>query len=427
MSLVAQPAESQLRRPWRRIFEGDELQRMRAVVHELGLALTATIQAASDRGEEIPRGGIEGDLAAREAGIAPCLAYVSVALQRPDYEEASLTALSMAEQRVESSISEPSLFSGFPGLAWALAEVKRTIEPGVEIDDGTFEEIDQALLGYLRRRPSVAPYELIYGLAGIGSYALSRPTSASALACAESVIACLEDTAESSTYGIAWRSGPTERSYHLGMAHGQAGVIAFLAKALDLGVLCDRVRALLSGSANFLVNHQQTGANGAFARTVVLGDPRGEVDVSWCWGDAGTAIALLRGARALGVTEWETLALEVARALIARAGRSPGRVGDASLCHGSAGLGHIFNRFYQATDDAAFADAARDWFRHAVQRRSRQKGIGGFQFRFADEATGQTRWHDCSGYLIGSAGVAAALAAACCDHAPSWDQPLLLS
>ena len=45
------------------------------------------------------------------------------------------------------------------------------------------------------------------------------------------------------------------------------------------------------------------------------------------------------------------------------ANRPPDQTGvvDAGLCHGSAGLAHLFNRMYQMTAEPILADAARLW------------------------------------------------------------------
>jgi hypothetical protein len=78
---------------------------------------------------------------------------------------------------------------------------------------------------------------------------------------------------------------------------------------------------------------------------------------------------------------------------------------DAGLCHGSAGLAHLFGLMYQMTAEAALADAARFW----VERTLEQPGCNG------------------PGLLEGTAGVALAMESACTTAEPVWDQMLLVS
>ena len=55
-------------------------------------------------------------------------------------------------------------------------------------------------------------------------------------------------------------------------------------------------------------------------------------------------------------------------------------VADACLCHGAAGLGHIFHRIFLWTGDPALEDAARRWLGHALEMRVRGAGIAGYKF-----------------------------------------------
>jgi hypothetical protein len=143
---------------------------------------------------------------------------------------------------------------------------------------------------------------------------------------------------------------------------------------------------------------------------------------AWCYGDPGVAAALLSAARCLGESAWEEEALELA----VRAARRPVEecgVTDAGLCHGAAGLGHIFNRLYQSTGHAELASAARFWLARALELRRPGHGVAGFVPDTAGEDP--RRWD--AGFLMGAAGIALALAAASSEAEPTWDRLMLLS
>ena len=84
-------------------------------------------------------------------------------------------------------------------------------------------------------------------------------------------------------------------------------------------------------------------------------------------------------------------------------------VHDAWLCHGAAGLGHVFHRLYRASGDEELARAARAWFARCVTRLEGEERVGG------------------AGWLDGPGGAALALLAATGDAGASWDRALLLS
>jgi hypothetical protein len=126
----------------------------------------------------------------------------------------------------------------------------------------------------------------------------------------------------------------------------------------------------------------------------------------------------------VGEPAWEQGALEIARRAAERAPKTAGVV-DAGLCHGAAGLGHLFNRMFQATGETQFNEAATFWFERALEMRRPAEGIGGFSAR--DRVDGETRWVDDPGILTGAAGIALALLAATTPIEPAWDRMLLVS
>ncbi|MDP6958925.1 MAG: lanthionine synthetase LanC family protein, partial [Planctomycetota bacterium] len=97
-------------------------------------------------------------------------------------------------------------------------------------------------------------------------------------------------------------------------------------------------------------------------------------------------------------------------------------VKDAGICHGGAGLAHILNRFYQATEEEIFKTTAKYWYEKTVSFQEPGKGIAGF--RFLDEEKVE---HSEPGLLTGSAGIALALLSAAFPVEPLWDRFLLTS
>jgi hypothetical protein len=106
------------------------------------------------------------------------------------------------------------------------------------------------------------------------------------------------------------------------------------------------------------------------------------------------------------------------------AARPPDQTGvvDACLCHGSAGLAHLFNRMYQMTAEPALADAARFWVERTVELCS-----AALPGRDAALTTAERPAWNGPGLLEGAAGVALALEAASTTAEPVWDQMLLVS
>src|SRR5215813_1872357 len=97
---------------------------------------------------------------------------------------------------------------------------------------------------------------------------------------------------------------------------------------------------------------------------------------AWGYGDPGIAAVLLDAARTLDDCELERKAIELGRQAAARPFQYSG-IADAAVCHGAAGLGHIFNRLFQYSGDAMFAEAALRWLTRALDLRQPGEGFGG--------------------------------------------------
>ncbi len=100
---------------------------------------------------------------------------------------------------------------------------------------------------------------------------------------------------------------------------------------------------------------------------------------------------------------------------------------DPGLCHGAAGVAHVFHRLFLTTREPRFADAARLWFARTLAMQGEHRGFAGFA-AYEPDAQGKLGWAADPGFLMGAAGVTLALAAALADEAdPGWDRVLLLS
>src|SRR5262249_1489457 len=152
-----------------------------------------------------------------------------------------------------------------------------------------------------------------------------------------------------------------------------------------------KARALLEPAVHWILAQQlPPTAPCCFPDAVARGLRPAPSRLAWCYGDPGVAAALLVAARALKEPALERTALGVALRAAARPAAISG-VEDAGLCHGAAGLGHIFHRLWARTHEARFAEAARFWFGRMLAMREPGRGFAGFRAYSAD-AKGKARW-----------------------------------
>jgi lantibiotic biosynthesis protein len=367
----------------------------------------------------------DASLASGAAGLAVCSGQL--ARTRSD-QQAADTALTHLEEAIGMLATEPltsSLYSGFIGIAWAVELVDQLLGVEGEYRDA---EIDDVLSTLLQRYPDHAPYDLINGLTGLGVYALARWPRLGAVACVLGVVEQLAKRARHDSAGVFWWTPVPRRHPYwpggvdLGVAHGIAGVIPFLARVHRLGLAQGTVRPLLDGAVSWLLAHMVDTASGpTVPYFVTKGVEPAPARSAWCYGDPGVAAALLLAAQDVGEPAWAAAATGLAVRAAARPHDQTG-VTDAGLCHGSAGLAHLFNRMYEMTAEPALAEAARFWIERTLEL-CPVTGPG------RDATFTDTRWPACqgSGLLEGTAGVALAMEAASTTVEPLWDQMLLVS
>lgn len=357
-------------------------------------ALAAAEAIARDLASD-PRAAPGPALSRGQTSLALFFAYLEKALGQPEageraqhYLEAAVTALA------EPPAPAVGLFFGFAGVAW-VTEHLAAGEISAKEDDLN-EEIDEALLSLLRQSPWPGEVDLLGGLVGLGVYALERrphPAAAAMLPLlAERLAECAGRTVEP------------------GMAHGAAGTIALLARMLREGAAGPETASLLAATVDGVLARPSQEEGG---------------DLAWCAGNAGLSVALLAAARASRRDDWEHAARRLA---VTAAKRRPeeGRIFDPALCHGTAGLSHLFHRLYRATGDPALLAAARDWMERTLSQRQPGLGIGGFLCR-GRQSDGHFGWRADPGFLTGAAGIGLAFLAAAAPAEPAWDRLLLLS
>jgi hypothetical protein len=382
---------------WRPLLTGEPAARLRAGTQQILAALEPEQAARSD------------------PWVALLYEYSDRANHESAYVETVSDILLASIDAIATGTPSFALYGGFTGVAWLVAHVA---EIGVDDDDPN-EDIDAALHSLVTRAPWASQYDLIRGLVGIGVYFLERLRSdkgrSLAAVCLAAIVERLGELGLRTPQGVAWFTPPSQLPewqktlapggyYNLGLAHGLAGVISFLGQSHEAGIEAGRCGDLLGRSVDWLLAQELTEIPNWLTSDGAKG-PSGSSGLAWCHGGLGLSAALLRAARAVGEARCEKLALALARQEATRRGEGA-RARDAALCHGTAGIAHLFNRLFQATGEAIFADAACHWFERTLELAPRQAEPG---------------------FLDGKAGIGLALLAATSPIEPNWDRLLLVS
>jgi lantibiotic modifying enzyme len=413
---------------WRPLLEDELARRVEDALQRIVEGLPELDRTEREAGGE--RRLIARGLGGGAAGQSLFWAYLALDRNDEAAAERAEECLDRAAEELASVAMGPGLYGGVAGVGWVSEHLEgRLFEVDEDGEDANLE-VDDALLAHLEHRPWRADYDLVSGLVGFGVYATERLPRPTARECLERVVEHLGELAVERPGGIAWHTPPELLPPHqrrdfpdgylnLGVAHGVPGVIPILAAACRAGVAAERARTLLDGAVAWLLTQR---LDGGFPYHAGEGEEH-PARLAWCYGDPGVAVALLAAARAVGEAGWRSAAVEIARGAARRDPETAG-VQDAGLCHGAAGLGHLFNRIHQATGDGPCGEAARFWYRRALEMEPPGEWVTGFP-SLQPQPDGSRQVVEETGFLTGVAGVGLAFLAALSSREPSWDRVLL--
>lgn len=370
-------------------------------------------------------------MAGGDAGIALFLAYLHASGASETAGDHALSMLGASLDSLPEHHLLPTLYSGFFGIGWVVAHLTRELFEG---DADAASEVDEALRRVLAESNGCAPFELIGGLAGYGTYLVERLPDPRAAELLEQLVHKLTISRDPSGVWFSdpawlpeWQRELMPRGYHnLGVAHGIPGVIGFLASAWREGFRDPRMPRLAEDAIRWLLAQRRNSLEGSVFPSQIPpdGEPR-PTRTAWCYGDLGIAAVLLSAAQSFARDDWRDEAMSIAR-IAARRPFEETKTADVGLCHGATGIAHLFNRIHQSTRDEEMRAAAQTWFRRALAMRRPDVGIAGFQ-SWLIVPPGGGQWIDDRGFLTGAAGIGLALLAAVSDVEPLWDRVMLVA
>lgn len=353
------------------------------------------------------------------------LGQMGVLSIRPDeHLQAARCSLEFAMATSQTTEVALSLFNGLCGVGWLCRHLETCFPNTTPSLDAS--ALEAFILAELMATPWLHHYDLASGLIGIGIYATEGPLDVSRLKITDLVLDNLERLAHRTERGLTWAIPPWLPSavhepsspglrFDLGMAHGISGIVSFLAECYSIPPFARRVEPLLVGAVDWLLAQRLARPSGdRFPAAIDQGHAWIRSIPSWCYGDLGVGLALVRAGLLAGNTSWTEIGLESATIALAPRDRDVQAIG---LCSGTAGFAHLANRLYHATDLPRLRELAAFWIRRTVDAVEKSEAI-----------LSSTEQADPGfGLLQGRAGVILALAAAIAPLQPTWDRVLLVN
>jgi hypothetical protein len=219
-----------------------------------------------------------------------------------------------------------------------------------------------------------------------------------------------------------------EISYNISLSHGMSAIVSVLARIYTIEAMQSKqLKQLIEGFVNYILAQKiDKNKYGSFYPYMSIESSK-EIygsRLAWCYGDLGIGITLFQVGKIMHKQDWINKAMEVLLyAAINRRDLMSNLVMDACLCHGSAGIGHVFYRMWWNTQLLEFKQAADYWFAETLKMAKYEDGLAGYK-SWRGKKNGYVNDY---GLLEGIAGIGLALTSYIYEIEPTWDKCLLLS
>jgi hypothetical protein len=225
-----------------------------------------------------------------------------------------------------------------------------------------------------------------------------------------------------STYFFKFKKD--EDTYDIGMAHGLCALICIFSNYLHHSLNPEFV----SNALNFIISNKNKSNEISLFPYSVAKQPKKNSNLNsrlaWCYGDLSIALAFWQAGKAFSNEEWKHEAIDILLHCANRKDLKENNVEDAGICHGTAGIAHVFNRFYKETGIKELDEARWYWLEQTLQMAKFDDGLAGYK-----AWQGKLGWQNNYGLLEGIAGIGLVLLGFLTDDIVDldWDHCLLFS
>lgn len=353
-----------------------------------------------------------------------------------DYSDIMVEKVSLMLDALDDGDLNTSLTGGITGVAWLLDHLQTPFLDLQEVINVDASDLHPVICDSVLRDIAVAKDDPLHGYIGKATYLAGQPSSEERNHVLTAIVDDLEKRAVRFPGGhITWRSGinaqkTTNEFYDLGIAHGVSGILLCLIKLHTAGIEQERIAPLIHGGIAWLYAQQRP--DGTFPSTIENGEPIGSGRLAWCYGD----LCIARAFTAYGHA-FDKAYLEHARNIALMAGTRDKAAGeimhsdtdiDICLCHGTAGMTHIFQSLCHHFPGNDLQNTVNNWLEQTLEQID--KNLAGDTFYGQREMLNRTIGRELAdnGLLYGYAGVGLALMSAMGDQRyNAWNELLLLS
>jgi lantibiotic biosynthesis protein len=357
------------------------------------------------------------------AGISLLYYYLDRFNGNNDHEEIANTYLIDSFQKINEGFNFPSFCAGTSGIIWTINHLIK--ESFIDADD-----FYEAILPFLMKKgledAANNNLDYLHGASGIALSLLDFSEEIPPSFFTELIRSIKEQGIEDED-SIKWKStlmmDDDKIVSNLSLSHGISSFIIILCEIHEKFSEIKDLEKIITKALHFLLTSKNKNrSHSIFPSYVDEENGHQESRLAWCYGDLGNALAFYKAGKTLKREELIQESIDIMLHAANRLELEKNHVFDAGICHGTAGIAHIFNRFYQNTGEEKFKITAQYWIDQTLKQAIFEDGVAGYK-----TLHNRTEWRNEISILEGAAGIALVLLSSISDIEPNWDKSLLIN
>ena len=350
--------------------------------------------------------------------------------------DAGQEILSLAFDHVNEGYGLPTFCSGIAGMGWTMQFLET--EDFIEIDcDELLPGLDEYLEESMAIETQENFYDFLHGVLGMAFYFLERYQHTKVPELKEqyrniisATIKRLRETAVFDQDKAKWESylirESKTRGFNLSLAHGISSIVNFLSRVASDPHFQEDAEALLRQAIGYVLSKEhEILQDGCYFPDWEFKD--GGIQQSgrlaWCYGDIGVAISLWHAGQALKDDHLLKKAREILISSSRRRKPDETKVVDVGICHGAAGLMHMYQYMYEQTGATELKEAADYWCQQTLDMAIHTQGYAGYMQKRGDT---ENPWVAELSLLEGIAGIGLSIIAYLSPNTSQWNRSLLI-
>jgi len=211
---------------------------------------------------------------------------------------------------------------------------------------------------------------------------------------------------------------------NMGLAHGLPSVLKFCLQCYNQNICPAQAKSLAILIIDYLKNHTNSDKSLSCYSSIIT-ENKSDWEYSrlaWCYGDLGIGYIIYQAGIIFQDQTNIDFGLGVLKNSTKRRSLEETSANDCGICHGSAGIAHIYNKIWQSTRQPIFKEACDFWVKKTLEFLAGSDWLKGYQ---KYDGRSKALKYD-NALLEGSAGIGLVLLSYLYEDF-SWDYLLMLN